>query len=336
HHRQARRRDVERALQQVPGVGEELLADRARRNARPERACAAGRVDGDLLPADAAAVVGVAIGDPASAVEVRPGEDDLEPRRAQPCLSRWEREPVADRDECRPSTVDGQPEARCDRASEPLRVRLAALGLDVGPGLERRDLRLVEHVEDVEAVARRLDPAVPVDREVADRVSQRIRGKRERAGRHRDEKEDELRHSASLRATGDHSTEKWGFNASALPSHTRLARVWPRQRSIIPRWKNLSASRAPSLSARCEYPSASTQRPFRASAHARTSSPSIDGRSARATRARSSACRSAIPWSIWKREISRSVLTPFAFSSRSIAPISAYWRLARTGLPVAR
>jgi hypothetical protein len=70
--------------------------------------------------------------------------------------------------------------------------------------------------------------------------------------------------------------------------------------------------------------SASAQRPFRASAQPRTSSPSIEGRSARPTRPRSSAWRSVIPWSTWKSAISRSVRTPFAASSFSIAPIRAY------------
>ena len=47
----------------------------------------------------------------------------------------------------------------------------------------------------------------------------------------------------------------------------------PRQRSIMPRWKKKDASRVPSRSERFEQPSASSQRPVRASAHASTSSP---------------------------------------------------------------
>ena len=47
---------------------------------------------------------------------------------------------------------------------------------------------------------------------------------------------------------------------------------------------------------------------------------------ARAARARASAseARSRIPWSTSKSAVSRSVLTPFATSSRSMTPISAY------------
>ena len=92
-----------------------------------------------------------------------------------------------------------------------------------------------------------------------------------------------------------------------------------------------SASLRPEPERLLRVASASAQRPLRASAHASTSSPSIDGRSARAVRASASACGSRMPWSTSKSAVSRSVLTPFAASSRSMTPISAYCSRASAG-----
>ena len=73
------------------------------------------------------------------------------------------------------------------------------------------------------------------------------------------------------------------------------------------------------------------QRPARASAHASVSSPRIDGRSARAFRASATVCAGSMPWSARNCAVSRSVLIPFATSSRSITRTVAYCgaRLAR-------
>ncbi len=108
-------------------------------------------------------------------------------------------------------------------------------------GLERRDLGQIQHVADVEPRARGLDPAEAVDREVAERVRRRERRERERRGR--ESKEHEPPHRRAFLATGDHKTEKCGLSASARCRNASPAARLPRQRSIIPRWKSLSASR---------------------------------------------------------------------------------------------
>ncbi len=164
------RDDVERALQEVLRVGEELGADRLRGRGRGRDACALSGLDHDLLPADPPGIVSVAVRDRALSAELRPCEDDLEPGRAQPGLAGWESEHVAERSERRAPAVDPQVEVPADRAGEPGGVGGLALRAELRPRLDGRDLRQVEHVEDVEAVARGLHPAVPVDREVAQRV----------------------------------------------------------------------------------------------------------------------------------------------------------------------
>ena len=148
--------DVEWALEQVLRVGAELVA-RAMRV----------RADHDLLPPDPAGVVRVAVGDRGRAVEQRPLQHDLQPCRVQAAGAEWVRERGAARDEARRATVDGQVRAGCDPACVRASVDL--------PGLEGRDLGHVQHVEDVEPVARDLDPAEAVDGEVAERVRERCR-----------------------------------------------------------------------------------------------------------------------------------------------------------------
>ena len=83
----------------------------------------------------------------------------------------------------------------------------------------------------------------------------------------------------ALLATGDQSTEKCGFSASACSKSRRAAESAPRQRSVIPRWKNFSASFVPSRRAWSAWGSAAAHCPSRVSAHESASSPSIDGRS---------------------------------------------------------
>src|SRR6476619_8045026 len=107
-------------------------------------------------------------------------------------------------------------------------------------GLERWDLGQVQDVMDVEPWARGLDPAESVDREVAERV--RCRECRQRKERGRDDKEHEPPHERAFLATGDHKTEKCGLSARARCKKAFPAARLPRQRSIIPRWKSLSAS----------------------------------------------------------------------------------------------
>src|SRR3954470_8522605 len=229
------------------------------------------------------------------------------------------------RSQCRAPAVERELGPARDAARVRLRVDAARL--------EGGDLRKVEDIDDVEAVTRDLDAAEAVDREVAERVSRRRDRDDER--RERSQDDDQALH-AYLLARGAHSTEKCGFRRSARRNHPCDATRLPRQRSIIPRWNSLSASWVPSRSARCENCRASPQRPFRSSAHARTSSPSIDGRSRCARRASPSDARSRIPWSTSNSAVSRSVLTPFATSSRSMTPISPYCLRACAGRPLTR
>ena len=153
-------RHVERAREQVLRVGAELVAAARRARRRPRspssrsgrRSWRRGR---RFAPGRRA----------------RAGEDDLEPRRVQAARARRVRERLAERDEPRRPAVDGEVRVRGDAP------RVGA-GVDVA-GLEGRDLGQVEHVEHVEAVARDLDAAEAVDREVAERV--RGGGRRARA-----------------------------------------------------------------------------------------------------------------------------------------------------------
>src|SRR5947199_9064389 len=119
---------------------------------------------------------------------------------------------------------------------------------DLLPLLEGRDLGHVQDVLDVGAVAGELDPAETVDREVPERVRTRGGGCSER-GDEPDQKREAL-HVAYLRASWLQRSEKCGLSRTALTNHDRDS--CPRQRSIIPRWKYLSASCVPSRSARRE------------------------------------------------------------------------------------
>src|SRR5207245_304899 len=56
---------------------------------------------------------------------------------------------------------------------------------------------------------------------------------------------------------------------------------------------------------------------------------------AQRTEKRGLSASDARPWSASKSAVSRSVRTPFAASSRSIAPISRYWSCPTRGRPVA-
>src|SRR4051812_22168344 len=213
------------------------------------------------------------------------------------------------RDEARGPAVDGEAEVRGDPARVARAVDAAGL-----LRLERRDLGQVEDVQGVEPIAGDVELAVAVDREVAEGV-RLCRERGEERERHEADEDREPPHAEYLFATGAQRTEKCGFSASARRNQVRASSEWPRQRSIIPRWKNLSASWVPNRRASFEYASASLHRPLRARAQPSTSSPSIDGRSRWPMRARSSACASRMPWSTSNSAISRSVRTPFAFRS---------------------
>src|SRR5207237_9613416 len=112
------------------------------------------------------------------------------------------------------------------------------------------DLGQVEHVDDVEPVAGDVELAVAVDREVAERMRGRGEGRGERGkcggGKH------QALHRAYPRATDDQRSEKCGLSASARRNQVRASADWPRQRSIMPRWKNFVASCVPRRSASFE------------------------------------------------------------------------------------
>src|SRR4051794_29634471 len=115
------------------------------------------------------------------------------------------------------------------------------------PRFEGRDLCKIEHVTHEQPLAGNVDTCEAVDREVAERV--RRGGRRDGERRRRDENDQEPFHDANLLATGDQRTEKCGLTASARRNQARETAALPRQRSIMPRWKNLRASRVPSRSA---------------------------------------------------------------------------------------
>src|SRR5262249_8837534 len=112
--------------------------------------------------------------------------------------------------------VDVEDGATRNRAREACCVAILSLGTHGRGRLEGRNLRQVQHVEDVDTVSRRLDPAEAGGREIAGRVSKGIRRKRKRGEGYR--RREQLLHRASLLATGDQSTEKCGLSSSARRS----------------------------------------------------------------------------------------------------------------------
>ena len=158
------------------------------------------------------------------------------------------------------------------------------------------------------------------------------RDRRARARRPRRAASSEPLHATYLRATGAQRSEKCGFSASARRNHAarrgavaeaaldhpaveeleRVLRAEPE--------RALRVARAPRRTGRCA----------RAPSRARRRRRSTAARAGRSARARARAA-SRMPWSTSKSAISRSTRTPFARSSLSIAPISAYWRCAQHG-----
>ena len=214
-------------------------------------------------------------------------------------------------------------------SSAPRAMRRAYDCASMRPGLEGRDLRQVEHVDDVEAVPGDLDAAEAVDREVAERM----RGRGDRQATERHERTRRTTSASSSRVPPrDRRPEQREVRVQlqrAARTTSRVAARLPRQRSIIPRWKSLSASCVPRRSARRRVAAAPRRsgRSARAPRRARRRRRSTAARAAPAARARAMRA-SRIPWSTSKSAVSRSVLTPFATSSRSITPISAYCRRA--------
>src|SRR5439155_24409888 len=99
--------------------------------------------DDDLLPSDPLSIVVVVIDNPALALEDRPAQDELEAGRPQPTRALRMRKGIREGRQARAPPVDGQ----LDVPGDPPRL---CLRIDP-PGLERRDLSHIEHIEDVEA-----------------------------------------------------------------------------------------------------------------------------------------------------------------------------------------
>ncbi len=236
-----RRRDVERLREQVVRIRAELVADAGRRNVGGEDAGAAFAADDELAPADAVRVVRVLEANRGSGLIGL--EDGLEAERGEAARAGPGANAGREDAQCRRSPVDLELEAACDLLRESLATNPVAL-------LIGGDLGQVEDVLHVDTVAGSLDRAVAVDREVPERMRLRRRGDGE-GGEEPDEQREAL-HDAYLRATGLQRSEKCGLRRSARPNQSRADAWLPRQRSIIPRWKYLSASRVPSRSARFE------------------------------------------------------------------------------------
>jgi hypothetical protein len=232
--------DPEGVAEKVFWIGAERVGTARRGHARGLDSRTATGSNDDLAPAEARSEVRIPIG------EARPGgrrlvdggeAQGLQPARAGAELALRLDEPK----HCRPA-VERELQSATD------------LGGEAGPAhtlplLERRDLREIEHVVDVDPVAGDLDRAVAVDGEVAKRVRGGRGGENRRQ---RDQEEDEALHATALRATGAHRSEKCGLSRSARVNQRRASAFRPRQRSIIPRWKNLGASSVPSRRARLE------------------------------------------------------------------------------------
>ena len=149
----------------------------------------------------------------------------------------------------RPS-VDFQRQTSRNRADDARGVRARCAPRACLFRLKGRDLGEIEDVQDVDPIARRNDAAVVVGGEVAQRVCGRRRWRQHCREDHGEQ--GHALHLRSLLATGAQSSEKCGLSSSARLNQLRAAAFRSRQRSIMPRWKNLDASRVPSRSARFE------------------------------------------------------------------------------------
>ncbi len=218
--------DIGRRAEEVLRVRAQLVAPALGGRGRLDDLGSFGRVDDDLLPADAGREVAVPEREPGS--RRRGVVDGVEAQRLQPARSRPLDGPTLEHAQRRAAAVDAEVEVPCRLGGE----RRPA---DRVAELERRDLGHVERVVDVDAAARELDRRVPVDREVAERM--RLRRRRDEQRRQAGDDEQEPLHARASRATGAQRMEKCGFRSSARRNHVFAAPSWPRQRSIMARWK---------------------------------------------------------------------------------------------------
>ena len=205
-----RRRHVERRAEELPRIRAQLVARALGRDAGAVELRAVARSHDDLAPADPRAEVAVAQRERRPRARRR-DVDGVEPQRLEAAGAGPTLAPVLERAQPGGPAVDGELELARSRFREARRA-------DGVAELEGRDLRQVEHVVDVDALARELDGRVPVDREVPERV-RRGCGRRGEGGETGKEGEGPS-HAASLRAVSLQRSEKWGFSSSARPNHS--------------------------------------------------------------------------------------------------------------------
>ena len=204
----------------------------------------------------------------------------------------------------RPSTVSSSLRGQRSRGeAAPRAIR--------SPRLEGRDLGHVEHVEHVDAVARDARSRCSWLTVKLPSGCASGGGRRERAPRARRARRERASSTRASCAIGAQSEREVRVQSRARARTSGFARrAWPRQRSIIPRWKCRDAS----LRAEPERALRVAQRLAAAAVRGRAPKPStssawIDGRSRCARRARARAPRaSRMPWSTSKSAVSRSVL----------------------------
>ncbi len=219
--------DVGWRAEEVLRVRAQLVAPALGGRGRLDDLGSFGRVDDDLLPADAGREVAVPEREPGS--RRRGVVDGVEAQRLQPAGSRPLDGTPLEHAQRRAATVDAKVEV-------PRRLGSELRAADRVAELDRRDLGHVERVVDVDAAARELDGRVPVDGEVAERMC--LRRRRDEQRRQAD---DEQQADASCSApagppgpTGSRSADSGRARGRTTP----LRRAsWPRQRSIMARWK---------------------------------------------------------------------------------------------------
>ena len=213
--------DLERALEQVFGIGAQAVARARRRNRGGVDAGVPVGADHDFLPADPA-LEGVVVHGQLPHARCRAGvEEQLEPRRLQPADPVREREPALELAQRQRLPVGAQDEAAPDLRGQPVGIALASEPRHLLLVLEGRDLGEVEDVNGVEPVARRHDLGVAVGREVAERMRECRCGHGE-GGEHSDG-QDQALHEAYLRAVGLHRSEKCGFVSTARANQRRAS-----------------------------------------------------------------------------------------------------------------
>ena len=215
-------------MQQILRVAAQpVAAGRRRSRGGANRAAVSRRYD-DLLPTEPARIGLIVEPNRRRAAEQRTGKDDLEARRVQAPLPLGMGKPSCDRGQSDPPAADGDVKSALD-APQVRGLTDVRLGV-----LERRDLGEIEHVRDVQPVARELELRRPVDREVAERMRRGDRRRDEsRQDRDRSGEERKALHDvASAAASRLQRIENCGFRASALRNQTRASDRSPRQRSM--------------------------------------------------------------------------------------------------------